>query len=65
MAEKIMLKIGTKEDRETVATILYRNGYRVEPAKIKVKKSYDYYVVAEPLDTIDITNSQEGATDAD
>ena len=35
MAEPIYLKIDRKEDRDIVATILYRNGYRVEPGKEK------------------------------
>lgn len=49
MANPIYLKIDRKEDREAVAVILYRNGYRVEPAKLKNKKSYEYYVRCELL----------------
>ncbi len=65
MAEKIMLKIGTKEDRETIAALLFRNGYRVEPKRIKVKRSYEYYVCAELLETLDIDEPKEDTADAD
>lgn len=47
MGNPIYLKIDRKEDREAVAVILYRNGYRVEPARLKNKKSYEYYVRCE------------------
>lgn len=50
MAESIYLKIDRKEDRDVVATILYRNGYRVEPAKKKNKKTFEYYVKCERID---------------
>lgn len=50
MGSPIYLKIDRKEDREAVAAILYRNGYRVEPAKLKNKKSYEYYVRCELLE---------------
>lgn len=50
MAEPIYLKIDRKEDRDVVATILYRNGYRVEPAKKKNKKTFEYYVKCEQIE---------------
>lgn len=45
--------IEDKEDRQTVAGILVKNGYQVRPGKqfkVGSRKSYDYYV--EVLDTM-------------
>ena len=40
-----LLKIGNENDRLTVASILFKNGYSVFPArKKKDGKSYEYYV---------------------
>lgn len=60
MSEPIYLKIDRKEDREIVATILYRNGYRVEPAKQKNKRSFDYYVKCERIESCEVQDSQTG-----
>ena len=43
--DKGALRIDAKEDRETVARILFKNGYAVFPAKIKKDgKSYTQLV---------------------
>ena len=43
--EVFYLKIGNEADRVTVASILYKNGYGVSPAKKKKNaKSFEYYV---------------------
>lgn len=60
MSEPIYLKIDRKEDREIVATILYRNGYRVESAKQKNKRSFDYYVKCERIESCEVQDSQTG-----
>lgn len=49
----VRLCIDTVEDRATVASILFKNGYAVTPGrqfKVGSKKSYDYYV--EVVDTL-------------
>lgn len=39
------LKIAREEDRVTVASILYKNGYAVRPYRAKKNgKSYEYFV---------------------
>ena len=58
MAEPIYLKIDRKEDRDVVATILYRNGYRVEPAKKKNKKTFEYYVKCEQVENCEFRDEQ-------
>lgn len=63
MPEPIMLKIDSKADRDTVAQILYRNGYRVEPATVKVKKSYQYYVRAEYIKETVIQSSEDAVNE--
>lgn len=64
MAEPIYLKIDRKEDREVIATILYRNGYRVEPAKKRSKRTFEYYVKCELIDNCMFQDAQpiEGET---
>lgn len=47
------LRIAKEEDRATVATILYKNGYSVSPVRIKRNgKTYEYYVkfTKKPID---------------
>ena len=60
MAEPIYLKIDRKEDRDIVATILYRNGYRVETAKKRNKKTYEYYVKCEQIENCEFQDAQIG-----
>lgn len=60
MAEPIYLKIDRKEDRDIVATTLYRNGYRVEPAKKRNKKTYEYYVKCEQIENCEFQDAQIG-----
>ena len=40
------LKIGSAEDREAIATILFRNGYTVHPVRYRPEgsKTYQYFV---------------------
>ena len=58
MAEPIYLKIERKEDRDVVATILFRNGYKVEPAKKKNKKTFEYYVKCEQIENCEFKDAQ-------
>ena len=60
MAEPIYLKIDRKEDRDIVATILYRNGYRVEPAKNRNTKTYEYSVKCEQIENCEFQDAQIG-----
>ena len=44
------LKISNEADRVTVASILFKNGYLVQPARFKKNgKAYEYYVKYEQL----------------
>jgi len=62
MSERILLRVANKEDRATVATILFRNGYRVELAKIKNGRSYEHYVCCERLPST-VVESNSGDRD--
>lgn len=47
MVNPICRKINRKRNPETGTTMLYRHGYRVELARSRNKKSYEYYVRCE------------------
>ena len=55
-----MLKIKNEADRAEVATILYKNGYTVRPARRKKNgKTYEYYVAYQISET-DLGDGQDG-----
>ncbi len=54
------LKIKNEADRAEVATILYKNGYTVRPARRKKNgKTYEYYV-AYRMNETDLGDGQDG-----
>lgn len=54
------LKIKNEADRAEVATILYKNGYTVRPARRKKNgKTYEYYVAYQISET-DLGDGQDG-----
>ena len=55
--DKGYLKIDSKEERLTVAQILFNNGYTVFPAKIKKNDKQNYYLVG--FETRDQTVKEE------
>ena len=49
------LKIGNEADRNTVASILFNNGYSVKKVRRKKNgKTYEYYVAYEEIDMDDM-----------
>lgn len=47
MVNPVCREIDRKKNCETVTIILYRNGYRVELARSRNKKNYEYCVQCE------------------
>lgn len=63
MGKPVLLKIAAEIDRVAVAGVLIRNGYRVETAKRKQGKCYQYYLKCELLDSIVLPGPEDNEDD--